>query len=124
MAFADTISITRDGTAVVLSRMGSSDKYSSEYFFRDATNQYRLIIRHADEKKKVDGVFSTQMERHNISLTRTIFGTSTSPDIEENISVTIRFQKRASTDSASKTSAALAAYINAAISLKLINWES
>jgi hypothetical protein len=74
--FADTITITVNAVDKVLNRINDSDPYSSEYYLRSTTDEYRLFIRNSqvNDKKRVGAV----MDQHNIELIHTIYAVSPS----------------------------------------------
>lgn len=73
--FADTITITINAVAKVLTRI-NQDKYSSEYILRDVNDSFRLQIRNTILTDKSRGV---TIERHNVELVQTVFATATTP---------------------------------------------
>lgn len=85
--FDNTITLTRGGASVALVRI-NQDAYSSEYRLRTATEEHRFYIRHS--KEKADSL--KQMERHNFVYERTLFGTATTKEVLESVSVTARYQ--------------------------------
>lgn len=56
----------------------NQDAYSGEYFKRVGSTEYRVKVRHTNEKVKPGGI---AMARHNIDLTVTTFSTTGGPDI-------------------------------------------
>lgn len=68
--FADTITLTVNSVAKVLTRI-NQDGYSSEYYLRSTTDQYQLFIRNTrvNDKKRA----GVQMDQHNVELIHTIF---------------------------------------------------
>lgn len=75
MSFANPIVITLDGVAHNLPRI-NMDNYGSEYLYSGTTYELRCKIRHTKETAR-PGV--TQVDRHNIELTQTVYATSTTP---------------------------------------------
>lgn len=71
MAFADTITITVNSVAKVLTRVNSGQDYASEYRLRGTTDEYRLRLRHTtfSDKNRAGGT----VNRHNVELTHTVF---------------------------------------------------
>lgn len=57
----------------------NQDAYSSEYMFRNATDQYIVRIRHS-KTKAANGV--PAKDRHNLEVVHTIFATSTVAEYE------------------------------------------
>lgn len=72
MAFADTITITINSVAKVLARI-NQDSYSSEYFLRSTTDEYRMKIRNSSYTNKATGKL---VDRHNVELLQTVYPVS------------------------------------------------
>ncbi len=69
MAFPDTITITINAVAKVLTKVKEQD-YSSEYRLRTAgVDEFRLNIRHSSFKDKTSG---RMIDRHSVELAQTI----------------------------------------------------
>jgi len=75
--FADQLTVTVNAVAKVLNRI-NQDKYGSEYFLRESTQEFRLKIRNSSSKPA--GSLQT-IDRHNFELTNTVYATSTVPAI-------------------------------------------
>jgi hypothetical protein len=67
--FSDTITITIDSVAKVLNRI-NQDGYSSEYFLRETTGDFRLKIRNTSYTDKSRAVV---IDRHNCELVQTVY---------------------------------------------------
>lgn len=65
----DTVSITVNAVAKTLAKI-NQDGYSSEYYLREATQEFRLKVRHSKDRPNGKGV---QVDRHNVELTQTIY---------------------------------------------------
>lgn len=76
MAFGSTITFTVDSVPVVLNRI-NQDSYSSEYFLRSMTGEYRAVIKHSTFTRGLNGKLC---DRHSVKLTQTIYGTGGDPD--------------------------------------------
>lgn len=70
--FADTITITINSVAKVLTRI-NQDGYSSEYFLRGALDEFRLKIRNTSYTDKTRG---KQVARHNVEFVQTVYPVS------------------------------------------------
>ncbi|DAD52236.1 coat protein [ssRNA phage Esthiorhiza.2_33] len=69
--FADTITISVNAVNKVLNRINDSDPYSSEYYLRSTTDEFRLFIRNSKvTDKKRPGAF---MDQHNVELIHTVY---------------------------------------------------
>ncbi|DAD51550.1 TPA_asm: coat protein [ssRNA phage Esthiorhiza.2_34] len=68
--FADTITLTGNSVAHVLTRI-NQDGYSSEYYLRETAGEYRMFIRNSriTDKKRPNVV----IDQHNVDLTHTLF---------------------------------------------------
>lgn len=69
--FADTITFTINSVAKVLNRI-NQDKYSSEYFLRTATDEFRAKIRNSTYV----GTNGKTVDRHNVELQQTVYPVS------------------------------------------------
>lgn len=67
--FADPAVVTINAVAYNLVRI-NQDNYSSEYFLRSATQEYRVKIRNNTYLDKARGV---SMDRHNVEIVETVF---------------------------------------------------
>jgi hypothetical protein len=69
--FADTITISVNAVNKVLNRINDSDPYSSEYYLRSTTDEFRLFIRNSKvTDKKRPGAF---MDQHNVEFIHTVY---------------------------------------------------
>lgn len=71
MAFSDTITFTINSVAKVLNRI-NQDGYSSEYFLRSATDEFRCKIR----QSSYAGSNGKTVDRHNVELVHTVYPVS------------------------------------------------
>lgn len=118
--FDNTITIARDGTNVVFTKL-RDDKGVSTYINRSATEQTTLSIRHATEGQKADG---REFERHNFAYERRIFATPATKEVLESTNITVRFQVGTDPVSAQKTASAAVAFATVANLVRLINGEN
>lgn len=86
MSFGATLTVSVNAVNKVLNRI-NQDNYGSEYFLRTATDSYRAKIRHAKESPAADG---TKLDRHNVELVHTIFGTSGAKDTVRTAYIVLR----------------------------------
>lgn len=119
--FADTLTITINSVAKVLTRV-NQDGYSSEYLLREATGEFRLRLRNTSYTDKSRAVV---VHRHNIELTETIYPTApaTVNTIRKYYSVLENDATNLVTDDA-KFAAGVTAFQTEANFTKLLNWES
>lgn len=75
----DTFDLPLSGGTVTLNLI-NQDSYSSEYLFRNATNEYRVRIRHST--MAVTALKPYARDRHNLEVVRTTFATDTTPEYE------------------------------------------
>lgn len=68
--FADTITVTINSVAKVLTRI-NQDGYSSEYYLRGTLDDFRLKIRNTSYVDKTRGGIT--IDRHTVELTQTVF---------------------------------------------------
>lgn len=74
-----TLTLPQAGGDIVLVKVDSSDKYSSEYKLRTSTSMYVAKIRHNFLTKGVDKV---KYDRHNFEIVQTIFASGAIPEYE------------------------------------------
>lgn len=73
MSFGATVVVTVNAVAKTLNNIRRDD-YGSEYYLREATQEFRMKIRHTREAPiKATGVV---FERHNVELTQTVYSTT------------------------------------------------
>lgn len=70
--FADTITVTINSVAKVLTRV-NQDGYASEYFLRSSTDEFTLKLRNTEYTDKSRGV---KVYRHSIELVQTVYPVS------------------------------------------------
>lgn len=89
--------------------------YASEYLFRDATEQYRVKVRHSETNEG--------FERHNIEAVHTVFGTGGDPDVVRKSYLVAELKP---SDDTVALSAALAAFLTAstnAVLTEMNDWQ-
>jgi len=69
--FSDTLTVTINSVAKTLTRI-NQDKYSSEYFLRETTGEYRMRLRNTSYVDKTRPVPVT-VDRHNVELVQTLY---------------------------------------------------
>lgn len=92
MSIANPLVITlggSGGTAKSLPRI-NQDSYGSEYLLREATQEFRVKIRHSVETPKAGAL---TLERHNFELTQTVYGSNGDPDVVRQVYLVIRSNK-------------------------------
>lgn len=78
MAFGATLTLTIATVTKTLNRI-NQDNYGSEYYKREATQDFRIRIRHSKQKPLKSG--GRDMDRHNFEITWTVFATPTAKEI-------------------------------------------
>jgi hypothetical protein len=119
--FSDTLTITINSVAKVLTRI-NQDGYSSEYYLKGALDDFRLKLRNSTYTDKNRGV---KVDRHNIEFVHTVFpvAPATNSTIRKYYSVV---ENDATDDSVAiaKFGAGITAFQTEANITKLLNWES
>lgn len=119
--FADTITVTINAVAKILTRV-NQDGYSSEYLLRESTGEFSLKLRNTKYTDKTRGV---RVDRHNIELVETVYAVApaTITTIRKYYSI---LENDASdlTVSSAKFAAGITAFQTEANFTKLLNWES
>jgi len=120
--FADTITITINAVAKVMTRI-NQDGYSSEYFLRETDGEFRLRLRNTKySDKSRSGV---QVDRHNVELTHMLYAVApaTQPIIRKAYSV-FENDRGDGLIPVAKFAAGTFAFNTEANITKLLNWES
>jgi hypothetical protein len=81
----------------------NSPAYASEYLFRDATEEYRLRVRHSLNT-------SVGADRHNVEVVHTVWATDTDPEIVRKAYVVVELK---ALDDSVALAAALATFLTA-----------
>lgn len=115
----DTISITVNAVAKTLKKI-NQDQYSSEYLLRETDGEYRMKVRHSTDKALVRG---ERMDRHNVELTRTLYGTAPDDGYSIIVSSTLRNPQRIAGIDVDYVSDGLADWVKAN-GVLLVGWES
>lgn len=68
--FADTLTITINSVAKVLTRVNTGQDFASEYRLRGTLDEFRLRIKHSSYTDKASGKV---MNRHSVELVQTIY---------------------------------------------------
>jgi len=119
--FADTLTITINSVAKVLTRV-NQDGYSSEYLLRETTGEFRLKIRNSTYTDKARNVV---VNRHNTELTQTVYAVAPAT-----VNTVRKFYAVLENDSTSlvvddaKFGAGAVAFLTEANLTKQLNWES
>lgn len=121
MAIANPLVITlggSGGTAKSLAKI-NQDAYGSEYYLREATQEFRVKIRHSREAPQADG---TILERHNFEITQTVFGVAPAPDVVRSAYVVLRNSKKDTLVDITNIGTALSFYMDATHYGDLVGW--
>lgn len=78
MAFGATLDITYNAAVKTLNRI-NQDNYGSEFYLREATQEFRIFIRHSKQKPAKAG--GRDLDRHVFDIQQTVFATSTVREI-------------------------------------------
>lgn len=121
MSIPNPLVITVNSVAKSLPKI-NQDNYGSEYYLREATEDYRVKIRHSKEAAQKNG---SQLERHNVELTRTIFAASTDErDVVLQTYTVIRCEKSSDLTKLGHTQAALNGLLTAGVVSDLAGWQN
>lgn len=72
---ANTLTIKINAVDKILKRI-RFDGYETQYYLREALEEFTVNIRHSKEAPQKDG---TVFDRHNVELIHTVFATATAP---------------------------------------------
>lgn len=120
MAFADTITITINSVAKTLTRI-NQDGYSSEYFLRGSTDEFRLKIRNSSYVSKTSG---KTVDRHNVEFTQVVYATSTVPQINRKAYAVLENERNDGVTDPLNFDLGYIAFFTSANITKLLNYES
>lgn len=120
MSIPNPLVITVNAVAKNLPRI-NMDNYGSEYFLREATQSFRVKIRHSKEAVQKSGV---QYDRHNVEITHTIFGTGGDPDSVRIFVLIIRHEEEVSTTELGHIQSALNGLLTSGFVTDLAGWQS
>nr|UJQ85173.1 MAG: putative coat protein [Leviviridae sp.] len=119
MAIANPLVLSYNAGTKSLVRI-NQDSYGSEYYLREATQDFRVKIRHLREAAGKNGVV---IERHNVELTQTIFATvAGTPDEVIQVYAVIRNAKTSTAVNTAKLGNALSAFLDDTHYQDLVNW--
>lgn len=120
--FSDTITISINAVNKVLTRI-NQDNYSSEYYLRETTGEFRLRLRNSSYSDKARG--GRTVYRHNAELVQTVFPAVAGdfPVINKMYGV-FENENAVTTADAAKFSAGGFAFFSEANITKLLNFES
>nr|UJQ85051.1 MAG: putative coat protein [Leviviridae sp.] len=117
----DTLVVTINAVAKTLNRI-NQDGYASEYFLREATQDFRMKVRHTKDRPTSAGV---AVDRHNVELTQTIYPVA--PATVNKIRRVYGVITNENSDDSVQIGylqAGLSGFLTAANVTKLANWES
>lgn len=120
MAFPDTITVTVNSVAKVLTKLISGDAFTSLYRLRGTTDQYDLKISHKTFTDKVRG----QVSRHACELVHTVYAVAPAvvPTVRKSYVVLEETPSDLVTD-VQKFDEAFVAFLTAGNITKLLNYE-
>nr|UJQ85949.1 MAG: putative coat protein [Leviviridae sp.] len=119
MAFAKPLVIAYAAGNKTL-QLINQDSYGAEYYLRETTQEFRVKIRHTQEKPTATG----RVHRHNVEFTRTVFGTAGAPDTVQQAFLVFRHDYRDNIADAAEIGASMTSLINEAAFNDLGGWLS
>lgn len=119
MAIANPLVLTYNAGSKSLVKI-NQDSYGSEYFLKEATQSFRVKIRHVTEGPQKDG---TKFDRHNVELTQTIFSVTPGvPDTVIQVYAVVRNKAATASVDVAKLGDALTAFLDNTHYQDLANW--
>lgn len=109
----------------VLPLINQGTDYTAEYYLRESLVSYRVQVRHSNFTKA-----GLTYDRHNVTVTRTTFATTTTPEVENTASFT---QSMRPGDTYVEVGNALAGWIETSVSvtaatnanlIAIVGWQS
>lgn len=119
MAFAKPLVIAYGAGNKTLNLI-NQDSYGAEYYLREATQEFRVKIRHSKEAPTAAG----RMDRHNVEFNRTVFGVAGAPDTVQQAYLVFRHDYRDVITDAAELGASMSLLINEAAFNDLGAWLS
>lgn len=117
---ANSVTLTVNSVDKVLVKI-NQDNFGSQYYLREATEEFTLNCRHTREGALPDG---SRFDRHNVELINTVFATDTDPE-RVRVSYAVFRNKRTDTyDEAVLSMTSLTALLNEATILELMAWKN
>lgn len=117
----DTITVTINAVAYTLNRLDPGVPFGSDYYFRDATQEVVLKVRHSKESVRAG---QPAYERHQIDLNQKVFATATVPERAYQAYTIIRLPIGGDPDAAERLTTALCGFQTAANLDKVVGWQS
>jgi len=117
--FADPITITVNAVAKALVRI-NQDTYGSEYFLREATQEWRLKIRNTSYNNSAGQL----VDRHNFEFTNTVYATGTALAIPRKIYAVAENLRSDTTTDPLNAFVGFVGFLTSANITKALNYES
>lgn len=121
MAFAKPLVLDYNGSATKSLQVINQDGYGTEYFLKEATQEFRVKIRNSNEGKLSDG---SRFTRHNVDFTRVVYATPTSERVEQQVYLVFRHKDSDDVSDAAKLGEALSKLMVLARYTDLGGWLS
>jgi hypothetical protein len=120
--FADTITITINSVAKVLNRI-ADDGYTSEYYLRGTTDEFRMKIRHSSYLAKDRG--NVRVDRHNVEFTQRVYAVAPATvDVVRKSYIILENNANDGVTDPLNFNLGFVAFFNSGNVTKLINFES
>jgi hypothetical protein len=104
MAFAKPLVLDYGGAATKSLNAITQDGYGTEYFLKEATQEFRVKIRNTNEGVQSDG---TRFVRHNVDFTRIVYATPSTLRVEQQVYLVFRHKDSDDAADAAKLGEAL-----------------
>jgi hypothetical protein len=121
MSFGATLTLTVNAVAKVLNRI-NNDNFGSVYLLKEATQEFRVNIRHSSSLQKSTGL---TIDYHNLEVIQTVYGTSPAPDTVYKAYTVFTVPQRASLVTAGYLTAAQVDYVDSGtVQADLLSWQN
>jgi len=117
----ESVTITINSVPYTLNRLDPGVPFASDYFFRDATQEVTLRVRHSNESVRSG---QPAFERHQLDLVQKVYATTTTPERQYQTYTVIRLPKGGDPDAAEHLVAALCSFSTASVVDKVVGWQS
>lgn len=116
----NTLTITVGSTDKVLTRI-NQDNYSTQYYLREATQEFTVNIRHSQEALMADG---TRFDRHNVEVINTVFATEVTPAKTRTCYSVFRNKRNDDYDAAEEMFSSMVGLLDPTVLDDLLSWKS
>lgn len=116
----NSVTITVDTESKVLVKINQTN-FGSQYYLREANQDFTLNVRHSQEGILGDG---TRFDRHNVELINTVFATESTPAIQRVAYSVMRNKRSDDYAEVANLDTALVDFLDEATVADLLAWKN